>query len=365
MIRAVHPQTIGISAIAAYEPPWILGNDWFSEILPRKFVQHTGILSRHICTEDEVAMGIRAVENLQREVDLRLAGLAAVVFVSPSIVPGSVAREYLDEQHDWLKSPTARHRNSCAGWIFRPRMSTGSIGAVAAIVKPFRSYNGTSFPRCASGRTNLSWSPRQAASAGSRTMGASRRHRSLEIWPRPRFSPRSAARSIRYTSNWFLPGRGCNAAERVFFDYHVQENVSLPTPEGGRSCVSRRLVFTLDGLGIADAAPRAMADTTAKALRAAQHSARRSAVSRAPSGGDGHRASHGNETGGDRRPRRSDQWIDQRRRQRQFLLRPYALRKTWDRLEGTIVCPTAGVGHPGDAEVSHGCVILQATDSHR
>ena len=104
MIRAVHPQTIGISAIAAYEPPWMLGNDWFSEILPRKFVQHTGILSRHISTEDEVAIGIRAVESLQRESTCDLQDCAAVVFVSPSIVHGSVAREYLDEQHGWLKS---------------------------------------------------------------------------------------------------------------------------------------------------------------------------------------------------------------------------------------------------------------------
>ncbi len=43
---------------------------------------------------------------------------------------------------------------------------------------------------------------------------------------------------------------------------------------------------------------------------------------------------------------------------------PYALRKTWSRLQGTIVCPTAGVGLPGGAEVSQGCIILQATDAH-
>ena len=43
---------------------------------------------------------------------------------------------------------------------------------------------------------------------------------------------------------------------------------------------------------------------------------------------------------------------------------PYALRKTWSRLQGTIVCPTAGVGHPGEAKVSQGCIILQAMESH-
>ena len=54
--------------------------------------------------EDEVAIGIRAVENLQREVNCDLQDCAAVVFVSPSVVHGSVARKYHDEQQVWLKS---------------------------------------------------------------------------------------------------------------------------------------------------------------------------------------------------------------------------------------------------------------------
>ena len=57
------------------------------------------------------------------------------------------------------------------------------------------------------------------------------------------------------------------AAERVFFDYLVRENVSLPTPTGGKSHAARRLVFSLDGLGIGDAARRAMASATGKALQ--------------------------------------------------------------------------------------------------
>src|SRR5262245_27882898 len=59
---------IGISAIATYEPPWVLTNEWFGDTIPRKFVHHTGIESRYISLEDEVTMGIRAVKNLQREV---------------------------------------------------------------------------------------------------------------------------------------------------------------------------------------------------------------------------------------------------------------------------------------------------------
>ena len=38
---------------------------------------------------------------------------------------------------------------------------------------------------------------------------------------------------------------------------------------------------------------------------------------------------------------------------------PYALKKAWDDLDGTIACPTAGVGTPGKAEVSQGCILLR------
>jgi len=37
------------------------------------------------------------------------------------------------------------------------------------------------------------------------------------------------------------------------------------------------------------------------------------------------------------------------------------LKQNWSRLGGTIVCPTAGVGGPGEAQVSQGCVVLKAT----
>ena len=39
---------------------------------------------------------------------------------------------------------------------------------------------------------------------------------------------------------------------------------------------------------------------------------------------------------------------------------PYALKKAWDDLDGMIACPTAGVGTPGEAEVSQGCILLRA-----
>ena len=71
---------IGISAIGIYEPPWVLGNDWFGDTLPPKFLKHTGIESRRVLTEDEVAMAVGAVENLQRDSGLRLADCVGAVF---------------------------------------------------------------------------------------------------------------------------------------------------------------------------------------------------------------------------------------------------------------------------------------------
>src|SRR5262245_12961376 len=71
---------MGISAIATYEPAWILPNDWFEGVIPRKFVHHTGIEARPISQEDEVTMAVRAVKNLQREVGCDLTDCAAVVF---------------------------------------------------------------------------------------------------------------------------------------------------------------------------------------------------------------------------------------------------------------------------------------------
>src|SRR5439155_7024390 len=90
---------IGISAIATYEPPWVLGNEWFGGTLARKFVHHTGIESRPVSLEDdEVTLAIRATKKLRRETCCDLQDCAAVVFASPSFVPIPVARRHLDER---------------------------------------------------------------------------------------------------------------------------------------------------------------------------------------------------------------------------------------------------------------------------
>jgi 3-oxoacyl-[acyl-carrier-protein] synthase-3 len=364
MIRAIHPQTIGISAISTYEPPWMLGNDWFSEILPRKFVQHTGILSRHISTEDEVATGVRAVENLQQEAVCDLRDCAAVVFVSPSIVHGAAAREHLDGQSEWLQS-TER-----AAQEFVRRTSI-----------PAAQVYGINWG-CSGYSKALSIVQRQILSARRlredqfvMVVTASRISRITNYGCKqtaPLFGDLATVTllapigSEKYPVHFELvhARAGMQTAERVFFDYHVQENVPLPTPDGGRSCVARRLVFSLDGLGIAEAAPRAMAGSTAKALR--ETHIRPDEVQ--------YLVPHQAGTGIVRFAEMKLEEIGVRGEVINGLTSevgnvsscsvPYALGKTWNQLQGIVVCPTAGVGNPGNAEVSHGCVVLQSTKAH-
>src|SRR5574340_1332896 len=97
-LSAELPTAVGLAAIATYEPPWVLGNEWFNGPLSRKFVQHTGILSRRISSEDEVTMGVRAVKNLQTQTGCDLRDCVAVIFASSSLVHGHVARRYLSEE---------------------------------------------------------------------------------------------------------------------------------------------------------------------------------------------------------------------------------------------------------------------------
>lgn len=364
MIRPVQPQTIGISAIATYEPPWMLGNDWFSEILPRKFVQHTGILSRRISTEDEVAMGVCAVENLQRESTCDLQDCAAVVFVSPSIVPGSVAREYLDEQRVWLKSANRAAQEFARRLGIPVTHAYGINWGCSGYSKAVSIVQRRILP-------SLCLRPNQfvmiaTASRISRITDYGCKQTAPLFGDLATVTILSPIGSEKYPVHFelVLAGAGMHTAERVFFDYHIREDTWLPTPEGGRTCASRRLVFSLDGLGIADAAPRAMASATAKALR--EMRIRPEAVQ--------FLVPHQAGTGIVRFTEMKLTEIGVRGEVINGLTSevgnvsscsvPYTLQKTWNRLQGTIVCPTAGVGHPGEAEVSQGCVILRATQSH-
>ncbi len=364
MIRESQPQRIGISAIAVHEPPWILGNDWFADILPRKFVQHTGILSRRISQEDEVAIGVRAVENLARETRFDLRNCAAVVFVSPSVIHESISREYLDQQYVWLESADRAVQE------FVRRLGVPGIHAYGI------NWGCSGYSKALSiVQRRILHALRLRHDQFVLVATASRISRITDYGCKqtgPLFGDLatatilSSAESEKYPVHFDLlyAGAEMQPSERVLFDYRLAENVVVPTPEGGKSCAARRMVFSLDGLGIAEAASRAMAGATAKALGKIDirpedvrfivpHQAGKGIIRLTSMKLEeiGVRGELVNGVTGDFGNVSSCSV-------------PCALRRTWSRLQGTIVCPTAGVGNPGNAEVSQGCVILQATQSH-
>jgi len=153
--------------------------------------------------------------------------------------------------------------------------------------------------------------------------------------------------------------------ERVLFDFHCRENVMIPMPDGRFAYDHRRVVFSLDGMAIGDAAPRAMADVTCTILRESSipvedvryvvpHQAGKGIVQLASMKLDeigvrgevinGLTSEVGNVSS---------------------CSIPFALRKVWWTLDGIVACPSAGVGSPGKARITQGCILLQATPVHR
>ena len=274
---------------------------------------------------------------------------------------GSLAREYLDEQQVWLKSTHhaaqefARRLGVSAKHVYGINWGCSGYSKALSIVQRHI-------------LPSLCLRPNQFVMITT----ASRISRITDYGCKqtgPLFGDLATATIVspigseKYPVHFELvfAAAGMQAAESVLFNYDVRENVLLPTPEGGKGCAARRLVFSLDGLGIADAAPRAMASATAKALQRMR--IRPEDVQ--------FLVPHQAGTGIVRFTEMKLEEIGVRGEVINGLARevgnvssgsvPYALRKTWNRLQGTIVCPTSGVGRPGDAEVSQGCIILQAT----
>jgi 3-oxoacyl-[acyl-carrier-protein] synthase-3 len=153
-------------------------------------------------------------------------------------------------------------------------------------------------------------------------------------------------------------------ASGAFFDFQVGENVLAPTSDGHSKRDPRRLVFKLDGMGIADAAPRAMAGALQDALTAAEidkqdvrfvlpHQAGAAIVRltamKIEQLGIGGEVING---------------LTRRIGNVSSSSIPFGLKKHWSQLRGIVACPTAAVGTPGRPEVLQGCLLLRATALH-
>jgi 3-oxoacyl-[acyl-carrier-protein] synthase III len=358
-------KSIGISAIATYEPTWVLGNDWFEGTIPRKFVQHTGTQARPVSWRDEVAMGIQAVDNLRRDVNCDLRDCAAIIFASPSFVPLSVARRLLDPQRA-RRERLMRAAHALGMQLNIPRCPVYALNwFCSGYAKALAVARRQMLPMLGLGRNQFVL-----------VVTATRISRITDYGcPQtgPLFGDLATATllarvdSAKYPVHFRLVHAYAEKqpAAGVFFDFALRENVLSPSLNGGKTRTSERLVFRLDGMGIADAAPRAMSQAVIKVLAArglrpddvrfvVPHQAGTSIV------------------------RLTGMKLDQLGIHAEVINDvtsqvgnvssssiPYALKKTWNRLDGTIACPTAAVGAPGKAEVSEGCILLESTLIHR
>jgi 3-oxoacyl-[acyl-carrier-protein] synthase III len=355
---------MGISAIATYEPPWLLANDWFDGVIPRKFVHHTGIEARPVSQEDEVTMAVRAVKNLQREVGCDLSACAAVVFASPSFIPPAAAHRLGGEQ------VARQERLRVAGRQLVRRLGIASC-PVAAINWFCSGYSRAVALATRRFAPRLKLQPHQyllvvTSSRISRITDYSCPQTSAlfgDMATVTMLAPLSNQRHPVHFELLYADARK-QPADGVFFEFHLRQNVPAPTEEGGREIAAERLVFSLDGMSIADAAPRAMAGALADALTATglraedvkfvvPHQAGSGIVRLTAMKLDqlGVRAEVIN-------------GLTQRVGNISSGSIPYGLKQTWNKLTGTIACPAAAVGSPGVKEVSQGCLLFRATPYH-
>src|SRR4051812_47550788 len=264
--NAVTP--IGISAIATYEPPWVLANDWFGDTIPRKFVHHTGIESRPISLEDEVTMGVRVVRNLQREIGCDLTDCAALLFVSPSFVPLAAARRLFDRQ----RAEQERLRRAAQQLATRlgnlDCLTTGLNWFCSGFSRAVALAQHRVAPRLAMG-------PNQfilvvTASRISRITDYSCKQTAGLFGDLATATLLAPADSRKYPVHFEILHAGAEKqpADAPYFDFHLRQNIPVPRNGGGRDHASQRVVFSLNGMAIADLAPRAMSSATTKALEA-------------------------------------------------------------------------------------------------
>jgi 3-oxoacyl-[acyl-carrier-protein] synthase III len=354
----------GIAAIEVYEPQWFLGNAWFEGTIARKFVHHTGIESRPISTDDEVTMAVRTVRNLQRETGCDLKDCAALVFASPSFVPLTVAKRLLD-----------------AGGVEQERLRRAARQVVRRLGIPQCRTVGINW-FCSGYSRALSLVchrllPRLKISREQYVLivTSSRISRITDYGCKqtgPLFGDMATATLVARSDSQKYPvhfeilyaGAEKRPADGVFFDFHLRENVRVPAADGSTGHVAQRLVFSLDGMGIADVAPRAMSSALEQALVATGIPADDVRFVVPHQAGTGIVRFTGTKLEGIGIRGEVVNGFTKQVGNVSSCSIPYALKKMWGRLQGTIGCPTAAVGSPGKAEVSQGCVLLRSTAVH-
>ena len=356
--------SLGISALAIHQPPWELENSWFGEAMPRKFTHHTGIEARAISLDDEVMMGIHAIRRILRDTRCDPAACRGLVFVSPSFIPPSVAHRHLDPDQAAGERPSRAARQLARGFGMRRCRAIGLNWFCCGYSRALDLVCNRWAPRLDMGRdefllvvvaTRISRITDYACGQTAGLFGdmasatlvaplASRRHP-------PHFEILHAHAERR-------------PVERPAFDFHLRPHVPVPAPGGGRAVEPERLVYSLDGMAIAETAPRAMAAAVVRAL--AESGIGKDEID--------HVVPHQAGTGIVRFTgmKLEEQGIGgelvnglvRRTGNVSACSIPHALHETWNRLRGRVACPTAAVGSPGRPEVLQGCILLRSTPHH-
>ena len=348
------PDGLGIAAVTVVHPGWRLGNDWFGDAMPRKFASHTGIDARTVSTDDEVAMAVGAVRQLQLRTGADLADCRGLLFVSPSLIPPAVAR---------------RHLGSAAAERERPRRAAREVAEALGI--PRCRTVGINWFCCGYSRAlellSRRWAPRLAlgerefvvvvvATRISRITDYSCRQTAGLFGDMATATLVAPLASRRYPAHFEILHAGATRqpVERSAFDFHLRRGLPVPTPDGGSGLAEERIVYSLDGMAIAEIAPRAMSAAAAKALAASGLAGDDVKFVVPHQAGSGIVRFTGMKLEDFSIRGELINGLTKRTGNVSACSIPHALKETWGRLSGLIACPTAAVGSPGKPEVLQG-----------
>jgi 3-oxoacyl-[acyl-carrier-protein] synthase III len=150
---------------------------------------------------------------------------------------------------------------------------------------------------------------------------------------------------------------------RPFFDFSCRDQIRLPSKNEGTQMSGRRIVFTLDGMGIADAAARGMASAATK-MSAAIGVHPDEVNSIIP-----HQAGVAIVRLAEMKLRETGytcevvNGLTEHAGNVSSASVPFAISEKWDQLNGLVLCPVASVGPPGKPVVFQGCIALRSLES--
>ncbi len=356
--RAALDTPLGISAIETLEPSGILHNDWFESLMAKKFVKHTGILSRRISALDEQQMAIRVVEQLIDELGCDPRDCAGIVVACPSMIPQAVANRYLDRQQARSEQLNRLALEVVQGLPVTPRSAIGINGFCSGYAKAMQIVRERVAPRVQ--LTSREYILVVTTSRISRITDFSCRQSGALFGDYATATVVARVDSARYPTHFEMVDAEYSRqpAKGAYFNFVLKQAALRPAKDGKKQ-LEDRVVFTLDGMGIADTAPRAMA-AAAKEM-AGKHDLDPAHVDHiAP-----HQAGLGIvrltgmklEEAGFSKPPINGLTVNIGNISSASV--PYTLKKHWQNLYGHILCPVAAVGSPGKKEVSQGCLLLR------